>query len=288
MNIPTKPKSILSIQSHVVYGYVGNKAAVYPLQNMNFDVWPINTVQFSNHTGYQKWQGQIFNKQNIVDLVEGLFALGVEKQCQAILTGYMGSLDICEAVLEIVARFKRTNPDILYLCDPVMGNNRCFVKPEITSFFKNNLQADIITPNQFEAEFLSGIKINNVSDAIKVANHFHNLGVKIVIITGINFQDEKYFQVFASNATKKYLVQAHNKEKNIDISGTGDLFASLFLGFYLKYERNIKNALAHAVFYLNKVVLNTLLSQQKELQCLSVLYKQVNLAKLPQVMEIND
>ncbi|GAK73834.1 pyridoxal kinase, partial ['Chrysanthemum coronarium' phytoplasma] len=121
MNIPTKPKNILSIQSHVVYGYVGNKAAVYPLQNMNFDVWPINTVQFSNHTGYQKWQGQIFNKQNIVDLVEGLFALGVEKQCQAILTGYMGSLYICEAVLEIVARFKRTNPDILYLCDPVMG-----------------------------------------------------------------------------------------------------------------------------------------------------------------------
>ncbi|MGL9687978.1 MAG: pyridoxal kinase [Candidatus Phytoplasma sp. TWB_XP] len=144
-----------------------------------------------NHTGYQKWQGQIFNKQNIVDLAEGLFALGVEKQCQAILTGYMGSLDICEAVLEIVARFKRKNPDILYLCDPVMGNNRCFVKPEITSFFKNNLQADIITPNQFEVEFLSGIKINNVSDAIKVVKHFHNLGVKIVIITGINFQDEK-------------------------------------------------------------------------------------------------
>jgi pyridoxine kinase len=121
--------SILSIQSHVVYGYVGNKAATYPLQSMGFDVWPINTVQFSNHTGYRKWQGKIFSAEQIIKLVDGIFDIGQQHKCKAILSGYMGSSEICNAVSQIVQKFKNFNKNIIYLCDPVIGNNNCYVKP---------------------------------------------------------------------------------------------------------------------------------------------------------------
>jgi pyridoxine kinase len=99
-------KSILSIQSHVAYGYAGNKAAVFPLQSIGFDVWPINTVQFSNHTGYGKWKGEIFSKEHILSLVDGIFEINQAHKCQAVLTGYMGSMEICEANQEIVERFR--------------------------------------------------------------------------------------------------------------------------------------------------------------------------------------
>ena len=175
--------SILSIQSHVVYGYTGNKAAVYPLQTMGYDVWPVHTVQFSNHTGYKSWKGKIFSREHIREVINGIEELGVTNNCQGILSGYMGSAEICEEVLETVQRFKKTNNDLIYLCDPVIGKQNRYVRPEIVEFFLKNLSADIITPNQFEAETLSGMKITNTNDVKAVAEKFHGLGIKIVIIT---------------------------------------------------------------------------------------------------------
>lgn len=131
---------------------------------MGYDVWPVNTVQFSNHTGYGKWQGIIFSKEHIGNVIQGIEDLGVADRCAAILSGYMGSSEICQEVYATAKRFKARNANVLYLCDPVIGNNSCFVKPEVLHFFKSNLQADIITPNQFEAETLSGISINNAQD----------------------------------------------------------------------------------------------------------------------------
>ena len=265
--------AILSIQSHVVYGYVGNKAAVYPLQTMGYDVWQINTVQFSNHTGYPSFSGEIFSSTHINELVTGLENLGVLNQCQALVSGYMGSADICLAVQQTVQKLKLHQPDLLYLCDPVIGNQHCFVKPEVLEFFKNQLIADIITPNQFEAEILSGIKINNRDDLKKIAEFFHQKGIKILVITGLlKFSDdEDEMAIFVSDQKKQYLL--FTKEYNYVqvFNGTGDLFSSIFLGTYLK-ELDALAAAKNAVYYLDYVLRNTIANQQKELKIVGLIF----------------
>ena len=195
---------VLSSQSHVVFGCVGNKAAVYPLQTMGFDVWPVHTVQFSNHTGYGKWKGEIFSADHIKNVIDGVFDIGQAHQCKAVLSGYMGSAEICAVVSETVKRFKTINKDVLYLCDPVIGNSTCYVSPEVLHFFKNNLEADIITPNTYEAETLSGLSIHSRDDLERVADFFHHKGIKVVFITGIKLQ--KDFFIFASNGHDRYAV----------------------------------------------------------------------------------
>jgi len=265
--------AILSIQSHVVYGYVGNKAAVFPLQSMGYDVWPIHTVQFSNHTGYGKWQGEIFPREYIRALIKGIEELGVIEQCQAVLSGYMGSEDICFEVQEIVLRLKEKNSQLLYLCDPVIGNTSCFVKPEVLAFFRSHLLADIITPNQFEAATLSGMAINSLADAKQAAEYFHQLGVKIVVITGLKVVDlpPDTLHVFLSQSSACYLIETQEYPFKISPNGTGDLFSALFLGYYLK-KHSALLALQYTVYWMEIVMKNTYESDQRELGITSVNY----------------
>lgn len=276
--------AILSIQSHVVYGYVGNKAAVYPLQSMGFDVWPVNTVQFSNHTGYGKWQGDVFSSQQVRGLIDGLEAIGVIDQCQAILSGYMGSQEICFEVMETVKRFKAQNANILYLCDPVIGNTNCFVKPEVLDFFKTSLFADIITPNMFEAETLSGIKITDNQSLRKNAEYFHQLGIKIIVITGITGVNwQQALNIFISDGERQYLIGAQEYKFAIPVNGTGDLFSSVFLGTYLA-SKDALTAAKNATYYMDLVVRNTYESHKRELQVISTRYdlgnKNITVTKL--------
>ena len=265
--------AILSMQSHVVYGYVGNKAAVYPLQSMGYDVWPVNTVQFSNHTGYGKWQGDVCSKEQIRAIIQGIEDIGVADQCQAVLSGYMGTEDICLEVKDTVTKFKNKNNKLIYLCDPVMGNNNCFVKPEVLEFFKTNLKADIITPNQFEAETLTGIKITNIDSLKKTANYFHDLGVLIVVITGIKGlnTDDNALSVFVSDAKEQYMISTKEYNFVTPVNGTGDLFSAVFLGTYLATNSAIE-ATKNAVYYMDYVVRNTLESKTRELQVISTRY----------------
>jgi len=280
-------KAILSIQSHVAYGYVGNKAATFPLQSMGFDVWPVNTVQFSNHTGYGKWRGEIFTSEHIRDVINGIEELDVLDQCSAILSGYMGSSEICHEVLATVQRLKNSNPSILYLCDPVIGNNNCFVKPEVLDFFKNSLQADIITPNQFEAETFSGIKIQNAIDLKRTAEHFHNLNTKIVIITGIKIQDldPDNLYVFISCNKKYYIIKTKEYNFKISPNGTGDLFSAVFLGSYLT-NNNALDALRKTVYFMQLVMQNTFSQQSRELLVTSINYAAPSEVSLPEFIEL--
>lgn len=265
---------ILSIQSHVVYGYVGNKSAVYPMQSMGFDVWPLNTVQFSTHTGYKNWQGDVFAKEHIRKVIAALEDLGISQECEAIISGYIGNEETCYEVLDIVKRFKAKNPRIKYLCDPVMGNDvSCFVKPEVVEFFKKNLDADIITPNQFEAELLSNIQIKCIKDLRKIADFFHNMGILILVITGINTIDVLYGAscVFVSDGTNQHIIPTKNYKYEYPINGKGDLFSSVFLGALLTIRRSLDSA-KNAVYYTDLVVKNTIQSKKRELQILSTRY----------------
>lgn len=278
--------SILSIQSHVAFGYVGNKAAVFPLQSMGIDVWPINTVQFSNHTGYGKCQGKIFTGEHILAVAQGIEDLGVVNQCQAILSGYMGNSEICHAVATIVKKFKTLNPNLLYLCDPVIGNKNCYVKPEVLDFFKTELHADIITPNQFEAETLCGITIKTVADLKKVAKYFHSLGIKIVVITGIKMQEfGDDLAVFVSDQKIFYAIKTKEYSFAIAPNGTGDILSALFLGNYLK-TKDVILSLKRTIYFMDLVMQNTFKSKSRELQILNINYAEDKILNLPNGIEV--
>ena len=152
--------NILSIQSHVAYGHVGNAAATFPLQRIGAEVWPIHTVQFSNHTGYGAWTGRVFEADLITELMEGIAQRGVLGQCDGVLSGYMGSAETGAAILDAVARVKAANPNARYCCDPVIGDvgRGVFVRPGIPEFMRECAvpAADIVTPNQFELDHLTG------------------------------------------------------------------------------------------------------------------------------------
>src|SRR5665213_3065750 len=181
--------NLLSIQSHVAYGHVGNSAAVFPLQRLGVEVWPIDTVQFSNHTGYGKWQGRVFDAGLIRDMAGGIEQRGVLGECDGVLSGYMGGADIGAAILDAVATVKRANPSARYCCDPVIGDvgRGIFVREGIPEFMKAKAvpAADIITPNQFELDYLSGRASATVGQARDAVKAVHDMGPGIILVTSL-------------------------------------------------------------------------------------------------------
>ncbi len=150
--------NILSIQSHVAYGHVGNASAAFALQRIGVEVWPILTVQFSNHTGYGSWKGRAFDAGMIREVMQGIGERGVLGQCDGVLSGYLGSAEIGAAVLDAVAQVKAANPKARYCCDPVIGDvgRNVFVQPGVAEFMRDCAvrAADIVTPNHFELDYL--------------------------------------------------------------------------------------------------------------------------------------
>ena len=180
-------KRILSIQSHVVFGCAGNSAAVFPMRRMGMEVWPVNTVQFSNHTQYsQGWQGMVMPDGHILQLITGLADIGVLAQCDALLSGYLGSAEQGEEILAAVARLKALNPNALYFCDPVMGHpdKGCIVAPGVADFLKNRALtcADMLAPNLLELEQLTEREIRNVPQALAACQQLRDQGVKLVMV----------------------------------------------------------------------------------------------------------
>lgn len=166
-------KSVLSIQSHVVFGHAGNSAAAFPMCRMGVDVWPLNTVQFSNHTQYPQWTGSVFPAQHLTDIVEGLAKIHKLEICDAVLSGYIGSAEQGSDILAIVKKVKAANPQALYFCDPVMGHPEkgCIVAPGVAEFLCQQALAasDVIAPNLLELETLANEKITTVEQAVNAA-----------------------------------------------------------------------------------------------------------------------
>ena len=163
---------ILSIQSWVAYGHVGNAAAVLPLQRLGFEVWAVNTVQFSNHTGYGQWTGQVYTGAMVRELIDGIGARGALTRCDAVLSGYMGDAGIGSAILHAVETVRAANPHAIYCCDPVIGDfeTGIYVRHGIEDLMRETAlpQADIATPNRFELERLTGMECPTL-DAVKLA-----------------------------------------------------------------------------------------------------------------------
>src|ERR1043165_7111026 len=182
--------NILSIQSHVAYGHVGHGAAPFPLQRIGVEVWPIHTVQFSNHTGYGAWTGRVLDAALITEVVQGIAARGVLAQCDGVLSGYMGSAETGNAILDAVVQVKAANPNARYCCDPVIGDvgRGVFVRPGIPEFMREYAvpAADIVTPNQFELDHLTGLPSATRRDALAAIDALHALGPTVILVTSLH------------------------------------------------------------------------------------------------------
>jgi pyridoxine kinase len=230
--------NILSIQSHVSYGHVGNSAAVFPLQRLGNDVWPIHTVQFSNHTGYGEWRGAVFDGNLIRDVVEGIEARGVLGECDGVLSGYMGDLETGQAVIDTVAKVRSANPAARYCCDPVIGDvgRGIFVRPGIPEFMREHAvpNADIVTPNQFELEYLSGRSIDSLADAIEAAQTLMDMGPRVVLVTSLITKETPENCIDLLAVSPEARMRVRTPRLAISINGAGDAIAAIFFARFLE------------------------------------------------------
>ncbi len=241
--------NVLSIQSHVAYGHVGNASAVFPMQRLGVEVWPIHTVQFSNHTGYGSWKGRVFDGPAIEELVEGIAERGVLERCHGVLSGYMGSADIGNAILSAVARVRSLNPEALYCCDPVIGDvgRGVFVRPGIPEFMREQAvpAADIITPNQFELDYLSGQTTETLSDVKTAIAAVQKLGPKAVLVTSVETKETPSDAVDLLAAEGGRFWRVRTPKLSLSVNGAGDAIAALFFVHYAR-SRSAATALADA------------------------------------------
>jgi len=241
--------NILSIQSHVAYGHVGNAAAVFPMQRLGVEVWPIHTVQFSNHTGYGAWTGRVFDGATIAELVEGIAHRGVLAQCDGVLSGYMGSAEIGAAILAAVARVRETNPGALYCCDPVIGDvgRGVFVRPGIPEFMRGKAlpAADIVTPNQFELDFLSGLATGTLAQAKEAVAAVQRLGPRVVLVTSLHTAETPADAIDLLAGEGGAFWRLRTPRLSLEVNGAGDAIAALFLVHYAR-SRSAATALGEA------------------------------------------
>lgn len=240
---------ILSIQSWVSYGHVGNASAVFPMQRLGCEVWAIHTVQFSNHTGYGAWKGRVFDGAMIDDLVQGIADRGVLPRCDGVLSGYMGSADIGTAILSAVARVRAANPAATYCCDPVIGDvgRGIFVRPGIADFMRDHAvpAADVVTPNQFELDLLSGLETPRIEDARRAIARVHALGPRVILVTSLVTEETPAdaIDLVASDGTALWRVRTPRLA--ISVNGAGDAIAALF-NLHWKRSGSVPEALAMA------------------------------------------
>jgi pyridoxine kinase len=230
--------NLLSIQSHVAFGHVGNAAATFPLQRIGVEVWPIHTVQFSNHTGYGSWTGQVFDAAVIGELIDGIEARGILAACDGVLSGYMGSAAIGEAILEAVAKVRRARPQARYCCDPVIGDigRGVFVREGIPEFIRSRALplADVIAPNQFELEYLSGRTAANLQSARAAVDVLHASGPRHILVTSLHLEEtpKDSLDLLASGPEGCFAVRTPLLP--ITINGAGDVISALFFAHLLR------------------------------------------------------
>ena len=261
--------AVLSIQSSVIFGYVGNNIARPVLQALGYDVWCVDTVNFSNHPGYGNFTGSIKEAHKIQEEINGLANLDILGECDAILSGYLGEVETAKTVSRTIELIKEQNETAIYLLDPVIGDDdQIYVKNGLIEAFKNELlpKADIILPNQSELGWLSGLKINDVSSLKTASKYLIKCGAKTVVVTGIPEIETLTNYVVTGDAFWAISTPKLNRK----FSGTGDLFSSLFTGAFLQ-TKDLYNALHFATEGCSIVVRETQKKGSKELSVLPVL-----------------
>lgn len=260
---------ILSIQSAVAYGHVGNSAAVFPLQRIGIEVLPVYTVNFSNHTGYGEWGGPMISPDDVASVISGIEARGAFPDIDVVLSGYQGGEGIADVILDTVARVKAANPSAVYACDPVMGNatSGCFVAPAIPVLLRERVvpAADIITPNQFELGFLTGTEPADLESTLASADLARAMGPRTVLVTSVERPDrpEGTIEMLAVTDDGAWIVQTPHVP--MKANGSGDVTAALFTAHY-RATGDAAAALAKTTSSVYDLLRMTFESGQRELQ----------------------
>ncbi|MBF0128375.1 MAG: pyridoxal kinase PdxY [Alphaproteobacteria bacterium] len=262
--------NVLSIQSHVVYGHVGNAAAVFPLQRMGVEVWPLYTVQFSNSPGRGSHRGMVFDAVHIHDVVKGLGELAVLSRLDGVISGYVGDASVGQAVLEASWRVRAASPKAVYLCDPVLGDvgRGIYVRTGLPAFIRERLvpAADIVTPNHFELEFLTGRQVRTLDDAVGASIALCARGPKVVVTTSLRRKEVPAGTVENLVVTGKeaWIVATPFLHLSPPLDGGGDAFSALFLGHFLR-DGDVARALSLAASSLHGILLHAQSTGAREL-----------------------
>jgi pyridoxine kinase len=260
---------VLSIQSAVAYGHVGNSAAVFPLQRIGVEVMPVYTVNFSNHTGYGAWRGPLISPDDVREVINGIEDRGAFPEIDVILSGYQGSEGIADVILDAVARIKAANPDAVYSCDPVMGNAKsgCFVAPAIPVLLRDRVvpAADVITPNQFELGYLTGTEPRSLESTLESVDLARASGPRTVLVTSVERpdRDEGTIEMLAVDDRGAWVVQTPLLP--MKANGSGDVTAALFTAHYRR-TGDAADALARTASSVFDLLTNTHESGERELQ----------------------
>jgi pyridoxine kinase len=224
---------VLSIQSSVAYGHVGNSAAVFPLQRLGHDVWPVLTVHFSNHTGYGAWRGPLLDPADVREVIAGIDDRGVLAGVDAVLSGYQGDPAVGAVVLDAVARVKALNPEAVYCCDPVMGDvgRGMFVRPGIPEFMRDTVvpAADILTPNHFELDFLAGVATTSMAQVLDAADAVRDRGPRDLLVTSVLVADTPADSIDVVAVSDDGAWAVTTPLLPISPNGCGDVTAALYL-----------------------------------------------------------
>ncbi|WP_192459457.1 pyridoxal kinase PdxY [Musicola keenii] len=265
-------KNILSIQSHVVFGHAGNSAAEFPMRRMGVNVWPLNTVQFSNHTQYGQWTGCVMPASHLTEIAQGIDNIGHLDECDAVLSGYIGSPEQGSHILDIVRRVKAANPQAMYFCDPVMGTPEkgCIVPPGVTDFHchQSLLVSDAIAPNLPELELLSGQTIHTVDEAVAASRLLCQRGPRLVLVKHLSraaYRHDRFEMLLVTPEEAWHISRPLVDFGERQPVGVGDLTSGLLLVNLLK-GATLKSALEHTTAAVYEVMLTTSEMQQYELQ----------------------
>jgi len=261
--------TVISIQSQVAYGHVGNSAAVFPMQMHGIDVIAVPTTLLSNRPGYPTIRGRVLDAQLVADLLLGVEERGALDTCRMILSGYLGSAEIAAVVADFVQRAKARNPALLYCCDPVLGDRDrgLFVQADIPPLVRDRLcrLADIITPNHFEFEWLCGAKATTTDQAIAQAQALLARGPSTIVVTSAELADLPDGQIETLAVERSQAWRVRTPKLPISPSGTGDLFAALFVAARVR-EKDTPDALGHAASVIFAVLERTAISGTEEMR----------------------
>lgn len=261
----------LSLQSHVAYGYVGNRAATFPLQRLGHEVWAVNTVEFSNHTGYGQWRGRAAAADQVAEIVQGIEALGQFTHCDALLTGYVGDAALADVVLDTAHRVRIANPRAIWCCDPVLGDidTGIYVKPGIDDFFRKRAipAADLVTPNHFELEHLTGNRVTTMPEALAAARSLLNGRPRLALVTSLRRADAPADAIEMIAVTHDAAWRVATPLIGFDIApnGTGDTVAALFSAHWMAGDA-VPVALAKSASSIFAVLEVTRAAGERELQ----------------------
>lgn len=260
---------ILSIQSAVAYGHVGNSAAVFPLQRLGHEVMPVYTVCFSNHTGYGQWRGPLLTGADVQEIVTGIQERGCLDDCELVLSGYQGGASIGDAILDAVAKTKASNPRAVYSCDPVLGNAKsgCFVAPEVQELIRDRVikHADIITPNQFELGFITNTNPSDLPSTLSAVRKAQQLGPQTVLVTSVERPEtsSEEIEMLAVSTDEAWIIKTPRLP--FKANGSGDVTAALFSA-HLVSGKSLKESLELATASIFELLENTLRAGTRELQ----------------------